>query len=216
MNSIGFRGMIWILRGRPRDIRRQKRRTLSTRGQRKGDGKKRAEGCAVPSRMYAARVIPRDVYAWRSRRFLPPGNNVVRCQRECKRGSALAYCLKLLIGLRSDGAFPRYAVLFSFSLFLLSLSLSNSSSLLSLSASVSASMFAWLRLLRCLLSTTQDRRPRSRKRRGCELLRKVPMEFQWCTPRPIRCWLFWEGEFMLRRNLRLFTSKTDHDELILI
>lgn len=27
-----------------------------------------------------------------------------------KRGSALAYCLKLLIGLRSDTAFPRYAV----------------------------------------------------------------------------------------------------------
>lgn len=66
--------------------------------------------------MYAARVIPRDVYARRSRRSLPPGNNVARCQRECQRGSALAYCLKLLIGLRSDAAFSCYAVLLSLSL----------------------------------------------------------------------------------------------------
>lgn len=75
---------------------------------------------------------------------LPSGNNVARCRRECKRGSALAYCLKLLIGLRSDTAFPRYAVLLplslSFSLFLpLCASLIRIHRLLSLSVPVSAS-----------------------------------------------------------------------------
>lgn len=55
--------------------------------------------------MYA---IP-DVYAKeRQSRFLFPSRN--------KRGSALAYCLKLLIGLRTDAAFPRYAVSLSLSL----------------------------------------------------------------------------------------------------
>lgn len=138
--------------------------------------------------MYAARVIPRDVYARRSRRSLPPGNNVARCQRECKRGSALAYCLKLLIGLRSDGAFPRYAVLlslsFSFS-FCLCFSLSRIHHLPTFPLSSASSTSARLRLPRCLLSTTPDHRSRSGKRRGCApwLLRKVPMEFQGCTPR---------------------------------
>lgn len=100
-------------------FRLRERRTSSTREQRKRDGKKGAEGCAVSSRMYAARVIPRDVYSARSGEAT--GLSLLEitspeCQRECKRGSALAYCLKLLIGLRSDTAFPRYAVFLPLSL----------------------------------------------------------------------------------------------------
>jgi len=97
---------------------------LSTKGQRKIEREeKRGRKDARSHLEYATRVIPHDVYARRSRRSLPPGNNVARCQRECKRGSALAYCLKLLIGLRSDTVFPRYALFslsfsFSFSLYL--------------------------------------------------------------------------------------------------
>lgn len=36
-------------------------------------------------------------------RFFPSGN-ITSCRRELKRGSAPAYCLKLLIGLRTDAA----------------------------------------------------------------------------------------------------------------
>lgn len=161
--------------------------------------------------MYAARVIPRDVYARRSRRSLPPGNNVARCQRECQRGSALAYCLKLLIGLRSDAAFSCYAVLLSLSLSpSLCVPLPNPSSTFPLGSRVCLHVSARHRLPRCLLSTTPDRHPRSAKRKGCAwLLRKVPMEFQRCTPR----WMltfFW-GELEQRRSLRLLTSRTNRE-----
>lgn len=39
------------------------------------DGKRVAEGCAISSRMYATRIILCDVYARRSHRSLPSGNN---------------------------------------------------------------------------------------------------------------------------------------------
>jgi len=84
---------------------------------RKGE-KKGTEGCAVPSRICSLRYSARCLCA-EEPPVSPFWNNVARYQRECKRGSALAYCLKLLIGLRSDTVFPRYALLsLSFSFFL--------------------------------------------------------------------------------------------------
>lgn len=61
-----------------------------------------------PSRMYAARVIPHDVYAERSFSLLEITS--LDANGDLSEGVRLAYCLKLLIGLRTDAAFPRYAV----------------------------------------------------------------------------------------------------------
>jgi len=77
--------------------------------------KERAEGCCASLAMYATR----DVYAKNRAGLLLSPFWKIR-EADGKRGGALAYCLKLLIGLRTDAAFPRCAVSLSLSLSLFS------------------------------------------------------------------------------------------------
>ena len=51
--------------------------------EREMERKGRKDAPQSQSRMYAARVIPCDVYVRRSRRSVPSGNNVARYQWEC-------------------------------------------------------------------------------------------------------------------------------------
>lgn len=69
-------------------------------GEKERNGRMRASHLECSSR-YSARCL----CARRSRVVSLLQNNVARCQRKRKRGS-FAYCLKLLIGLRTDAAFP--------------------------------------------------------------------------------------------------------------
>lgn len=103
------------LRGRSRNIRRQgdvvRQGTKGKKRERKGrkDAAHPVSQCmqlALFRAMFMRRIEPV---------FLPSGNNA-----DGMRGSALAYCLKLLIGLRTDAAFPRCAVSLSLSLSLFS------------------------------------------------------------------------------------------------
>lgn len=152
-------------------------------------------------------------------RFFPSGN-ITSCRRELKRGSAPAYCLKLLIGLRTDAACTvlqlySLSLFFSFSLFpfcLLSprfgllfdlyffLSLSNPTEYFPSRVSVASRS---PRLSRYLLSVIADFSPEGR--RVHRMLREVPMKPRRCNPRQIR------GPLSSRTNLkwgrRLKTSK---------
>lgn len=73
--------------------------------------KEGAEGCCASLAMYATR----DVYAKNRVDLLLSPSWKIR-EADGKRGGALAYCLKLLIGLRTDAAFPRCAASLSLSL----------------------------------------------------------------------------------------------------
>lgn len=177
-----------FLRRMIRSNLRERSRNIRRRGM--GDqkkGKEEAEGCCASClAMYAARVVPRDVYAktWAGL-SLPSGNNA-----DGKRGGALAYCLKLLIGLRTDCLSTLCSLLVSLSLSLfLNFPFSLPPSTFPFDSRISASSSSLFFILPDFLLSPGP----SKRRRGCcgWSLRKVSVEFQRCTiPWQIRHRLF--------------------------